>query len=146
MSASFRVLPIKNSQILLAVYESPHIIGEISLNAGTLAVRFVRKELLNFLFHRLRHWSVINSAIWSLVYSRVVSLFINRLYLFKLDSSELAARFNNRFQVSIPYEIIILPDFDSELGSYAFAVNVNRWYASQCFTRFNRGTRTMFFS
>ena len=75
MSASFRELPIRNSQILLAVYESPHIIGEISLNAGTLAVRFVRKELLNPLFHRLRHWSVINPAIWSLVYSRMVSLF-----------------------------------------------------------------------
>ena len=83
-------LPIRNSQILLALYESPHIIGEISLNSGTLAVRFVRKEFLNTLFHRLRHWSGIKPAIWSLVYSRMVSLFINRLYLFKLDSSELA--------------------------------------------------------
>ena len=90
MSASFRELPIRKSQILLAVYESPQMIGEISLNAGTLAVRFVRKELLNPLFHRLRHWSVINPAIWSLVYSRTVVLFINQLYLFKLGSSELA--------------------------------------------------------
>ena len=90
MSASFKELPIRNSQILLAVYESPHIIGETSLNPGTLAVRFVGRDLLNPLFHRLRHWLVINPAIWSLVYSTMVSLFINRLYLFKLYSSELA--------------------------------------------------------
>ena len=81
MSASFRELPLRNLQILLAVYGSPLIIGETLLNAGALAVMFVRKDLLNPFFHRLRHWSVINPAIWSLVYSRVVSLFVNRLSL-----------------------------------------------------------------
>ena len=90
ISASFTELPIRNSQIFFAVYESPYSIGETSINAGTLAVRFVRKESLNPPFNRLCHWLLINPAFWSLVYSTMVSFFKNFLFLLKLDYSELA--------------------------------------------------------